>query len=221
MKKLLLTTALIAAPALAFANEGSHFQAGLYGGYVGSSTHAEAHNTSDPAVTLACADLGGSGGQVGLMLGYNYMMDSGLMVGADLFGQFGSHEATHQNPDVTLIAKQKHAFGAALKMGYNFDSTMAYFRVGYINSRFDLSQIKPIIVAGPPATFPGNTVENSNLGGLLIGVGADMPAGEMMTVGISYDFSMYKSEDLVNADHGNAEFKPRTHAFNVVLKYKF
>ena len=97
-----------------------------------------------------------------------------------------------------------------------FDTTHAYLRVGYINSRFEMKTTAT--VGGVTATIG----DNKNLNGVLIGFGADMPVGEMITVGVGYDYSIYKKHtNPVNATVGFDSYKPRTHAFNVVLKYKF
>lgn len=222
MKKLLLTSALVAAMSTAAMADTSGFFAGVYGGYMGSSTSADTTNGLANANTSK-VDFGGNGGQGGLMLGYNYAMDNGAVVGLDAFGQFGSHEAEVTNANnnaLTLGIKHKYAFGIAARFGYMFDTTHAYLRVGYINGRNEMrvnqSEPNEVVIAT-------RNIVKKNHSGLLLGVGADMPVGEMITVGFNYDFALYKKETVaarINT-HNVAEFKPRTHAFNVVLKYKF
>lgn len=233
MKKLLLTTALVACATTASANEGLGFFAGIYGGYTGSSTTVSATNGGAGAANFNAqnADLGGNGGQGGLLLGLNYMLDSGMVLGLDAFGQFGSHEAKVDRGmgavQFNQRIKQKYAFGIAARLGYMFDTTHAYVKVGWINSRFEMQQarsvVNPAAPAGPLVTLTQQ--DNKNLNGLLLGVGADMPVGEAVSVGFSYDFSIYRNHTTAMANAANslgqARFKPRTHAFNVVLKYKF
>lgn len=218
MKKLLLTSALVAVTSTAAVADGSGFFVGVYGGYMGSSTTYAATNLA--LAPTSSGDLGGNGGQGGLMLGYNYAMDNGAVVGLDVFGQFGSHEAKHtQNIPALMnfVAKHKYAFGIAARFGYMFDTTHAYFRVGYINGRYELTQTSPVLLP-----VPLSVTNKKNLSGLLLGLGADMPVGEMITVGFNYDFALYKSETVTEPTAtGSSVFKPRSHALNVVLKYKF
>lgn len=228
MKKLLLTTAIVAgmATSASASADGSGFFAGIYGGYTGSATSSSVNGYTGAGATglvnISQYDLGGNGGQGGLMLGYNYAMDSGMVLGADLFGQVGSHEAkvTTGNPLIpTVRIKQKYAFGIAARLGYMFDTTHAYVRVGWINSRFEMNHF----TARAPAGVTTN--DNKNVNGLLLGLGADMPVGEAITVGFNYDFAMYKENSMNEAGQANplsnVSFKPRTHSVNVVLKYKF
>lgn len=220
MKKILLSAATLAAMTTVSVASESSFFAAVYGGYMGSSTKVDAN--IGPTATAAtnptrASDLGGNGGQGGLMLGYNYAMENGAVVGLDVFGQFGSHEAKDTNlgmaANLQYTIKHKYAFGVAARFGYMFDTTHAYLRVGYINGRFEMAQI---------ANNAANTVnDKKNLNGLLLGLGADMPVGEMITVGFNYDFGLYKKHTVTQAATGSAQFKPRTHALNVVLKYRF
>ena len=224
MKKLLLTSALVAMTTAASAS--SSFYVGAYGGYMGSSTRANTVH-QNAAANAASTDLGGNGGHGGLLLGYNYAMDNGFVLGADLFGQFGSHEASHTaaaaaTNSVNTNIKHKYAFGVAARVGYMFGDTHAYLRVGYINGRHEMTVTDSNVAASANQT-------NKNLNGLLLGVGADMPVGEMFTVGLGYDFALYQSHTAAAnnagvaaaANQSTAQFKPRTHAINVVLKYKF
>lgn len=218
MKKLLLTAATVALTTAASAS--SSFHVGAYGGYMGSATSVNSIFRG-VANTAATTDLGGNGGHGGLLLGYNYAMDNGFVLGADIFGQFGSHTASHTAgagvvQGVNTSIKHKYAFGVAARLGYMFGDAHGYLRVGYINGRHEMTVTE--------AANPANTATaNKNLNGLLLGVGVDMPVGEVFTVGLGYDFGLYKNHTVTAANQPTTagQFKPRTHAVNVVLKYKF
>ncbi len=226
MKKLLLTAATVALTTAASAS--SSFHVGAYGGYMGSATSVNTVH-QNVAANTASTDLGGNGGHGGLLLGYNYAMDNGFVLGADLFGQFGSHQASHTVATAAAAAatsvntsiKHKYAFGIAARVGYMFGDAHGYLRVGYINGRHEMTVTDAAVAASANTT-------NKNLNGLLLGVGVDMPVGEVFTVGLGYDFALYKNHTafannagIAVANQSSAQFKPRTHAVNVVLKYKF
>ncbi len=217
MKKLLLTTALVAATATAAVADGSNFNVALYGGYVGSSTTLN-YNLQG-GVNGGKADLGGNGGTVGLALAYDHIMSSGLVLGADVFGSWHRHEAKYSatlgiNRD--FESELRYSFGTALKCGYMFDKTMAFFKVGYINSRFEFKGTNNTTAGTPSVT------KKKNLSGLLVGLGIDLPVGSKMAVGLSYDFAYYKNQSISAANVADrANFKPRMHFVNIALKYKF
>lgn len=229
MKKVLLTTALVAATSTA--SMASGFFVGAYGGVssVGTKVSNGEINSNVPVLLATFTnDLSGVGGQGGLVLGYDYACENGFVLGLDVFGQVGNAKGdsinrTNAGINVEISSKQKHAFGVAARLGYRFDTTQAYIKLGYSHSRFD-AYVYPR--ANNP-NIPAATTQKLNLNGFIVGVGADMPVGESMTVGFSYDFTTYKGKRY-NVQYAaplnqvaTADFRPRTHAVNLVLKYKF
>ncbi len=235
MKKLLLTTALVASTVATSAHAESGFFAGVYGGFTSVTNKIEGFAVQDlnninpdNLEWLRTNDAGGQGGQGGLQLGYEHLFEGGFVAALDLFAQFGSatgegRDQTQAGDIITVSHKQKYALGVAARLGYMFDTTLAYFKIGYSHSRFDVGIAQ---FANNPASVPAVT-QKMNHNGLVVGIGADMPVGEMITVGFSYDFTIYNKKTYAQA-YANAQnndivatLRPRTHAINVVLKYKF
>lgn len=219
MKKLLLTTALVAAATVitpATASEGLGFNAALYGGYVGSSSTVDRKTVG--GIHSTKTDLGGNGGTVGLMFAYDRVMGNGFVWGLDVFGAWHNHDATSHHKsmaeDAKFEAEMKYSFGTAAKFGYMFSkSTLGFFRIGYINSRFDLKSTNGMTTT--------SAKKHKNASGLLLGLGVDLPLNQKMALGFSYDFGFYKKQKMSHTATADYDFKPRMHFVNIALKYKF
>ena len=222
MKKLLLTTALVAASATSVVADGSNFNAGVYGGVALGASKQDAHSINIVPGFNKSTNLGGVGGTIGLNFAYDYIMESGLMLGADIFGAWHSYDAKTDNKSGPISLnhkeKMKYSFGVAGKFGRLFNKTLVYARVGYINTRFEHAVTSNV-------TGLEDKTSKKNISGLLLGLGVDVPVNEKIALGVSYDFAMYKKQTL-SQDAGagrsqEASFKPRMHFMNVALKYNF
>lgn len=223
MKKLLLIASFMPFVSMAAMAEGSTFSVGLYGGPTLSSSTNTATLKAVPGTSNKKSDLGGAGGTVGVMASYDYVMSNKGVWGLDIFGAWHNHTAKQDSKLGALAlntkTKMKYSFGTAFKLGYMFDKAMLFGRIGYINSRFE--HFSEYVGA------PKSSTKKKNVPGLLLGAGIDLPLGEKMVLGISYDFALYQKQSNTYAPFNTStttvtnSFKPRMHFVNVALKYKF
>jgi len=191
MKNLLLTTALAFSAITPVMASSSNFNLGFYGGAALSSSTNDAKLTAVGGSINKKSDLGGVGGTLGLIAAYDHVMRGGAVLGIDVFGSWHNHEAK-QNSQFGALAlntkvKMNYSFGTALKVGYMFDKTLAFARIGYINSHFKHSST---YVGAPRAS-----TKKKNASGLLLGAGVDLPFGDKMALGLSYDFAFYAKQN--------------------------
>lgn len=220
MKKLLLfgmASSLLGSGASWAGNTASNFNMGLYGGYIASSSKLD--RTLTGGVNKSSADLGGNGGTIGLNLAYDYVTGNKGVWGIDLFGAITGQTAEVTFKDMVqnavFTSKMKYSLGTAFKLGYMVDRTFAFFRIGYINTRFNLRSENKLLASPNDVSS-----KKKNASGLLLGLGVDFPMGEKFTYGFAYDFAVYQNIKLSHIATADHTVKPRMHFLNVVFKYK-
>lgn len=166
------------------------------GFYAGASLGwATGEYTNDP--TGAAIVTPGDGFAYGGFAGYNFVMDGGFMIGAEVAGgRFSLEDAAAVNElNMTL-------FDAKLRVGFEAGRALVYASGGYTMGTGE--------VVNPGGTFPG---EGS---GWNLGAGVDYLVTDNVFVGAEYVYRDI-SDSLNTPDDWNAQF----HTFSVRAGIKF
>jgi opacity protein-like surface antigen len=135
----------------------------------------------------------------------------------NIFANYANCKSTHSFDNNAGIIKTgiklKHFFAAAFSLGYRFDRTIPYIKIGVSSAKWELSNSYTTKIIGPnfAPTAPLKTV-SSNKAGLLLGAGADMFITPQFKLGFEYNHIRYANMSMVN-DRNKLSIKPRTNSF--------
>lgn len=180
-----------------------------------------------------------------LFLGYGKTIKKHYYLGAEVFASMGSFAGEISN-NTGLI--QFPVFGVnvsyngldkvELKKTYGIDfipgiivspGSMIFLRVGYVNSRFELSSFRVDSPADPSlATQPSF---DKHKGGIQLGIGDNLAISKHLSLRESYNWEYYGSMsanvlDVVNPTNGNQQsytttIKPQVESFTLAAIYHF
>lgn len=197
---------------------GSDLYLGLYGG----GTLSSSTNKATEGANKKNTDLGSVGETLGLSIAYEVMNDNQLVLEIEAFGAWHGYDAIQDSQlgaiSLNTKVRMKHSLGTALKIGYQLNQALVFTKVGYINSRFEHS-----------SDYAGGArlgVDSQKSPGLLLGLGIDLKLTERVSVGLSYDYALYRSQSYTYSPFSTGTttvtnvFKARMHFVNVGIKYK-
>lgn len=217
-KKALIATAVLAASTgVAFANGGTYKEAphATHNCYVsvGVTRDFVNYEISDHGYDHGYAygygyghgdhvDLGDDGWDADLAVGIGWTFQDHYYLGLEAFGSITNNEAHFGPAEIEM----EHSFGVSVLPGVKIsDSTMAFLRLGWVRSRFEVK-----------GGMFGGSISKSRNGGQ-VGIGLETMVTNNVSTSLEYDWARYGNWNV----GGGATIKPTVNLVKLDVTYHF
>lgn len=185
------------------------FYIGVHGGYGWSRLSGD--GTFGPASATARGWLGGG------QLGYNYQMGR-FVIGAEADAAWANVKHEEALFAGTITFKQDYFITAAARLGYAFDRTLVYGKVGgaWTRDKWDGND-----------GIGGTLTATVNRTGWMLGAGVEQAFWDNWSAKLEYNYLMFGSKTPAFTFTGGlgivgtAEYKVNTHIVKAGLNYRF
>lgn len=227
MKKIVYTSALCAS-LLSYIQADNHcispygIHAGIQGGYANIISKLD----RNPPASLVALDrdsnkISDENVSFGAFVGGYYNFNN-VFLGLDLFGNYADFKAKFKDSSQANIRelhelKMKHSFGAALSVGYRFNSAIPYLKAGVIQTKWDYKVESKNLATGNMT----NKKDSPNKTGFLIGAGTDIYLKKNFKMGLEWNHMRYDGFSVKSVALGKMSVKPRANTIMVRAAYVF
>lgn len=186
---------------------------GFYAGAQGAHGAVSSENRGTRVPGPVTIERSGHGATGGLFAGYGQTLGD-IYVGGEVEAELSSTNWNiEREPSGRIYSVEKeHTYGGGVRLGYVLnDTALIYARAGYVWTQFNTDYLH---------IGPGNFVTpEDTVGGLRLGGGVEMAAGEDLFFRVDYTHTDYESYS-VNYISGTDTFDPSETMFRLGLGYR-